>query len=380
MAKKIDRSKDPTLDKELMSDDDFPSGVRIVNRSKAMAGEIARKEASRKNKIVTPRKKKTSNKDGEGENTENKNDMENINPNQKLSDVESKKSSLTRKKNSDSKIESISGTGAADAFIEGFKNSTQAFEQAVSSMNTRLEDSVQRQEVNDQVVAKKGEEFKLLIEKFEAEKIALQKTSTIVLASSISALAVAILFSILAISTFSNKNEVFNSVSNGLSNRIITMNEGLTSFNLARNQLSILQDQVEGLELKLEESQLGYINTEEDIQDQLLTYTQDINKKVTDQTANLRTNLARLDERFTVFNTRMLDYGDILTQSEIKLAEVSSEAKGLNELSAVLDALLILEKERYFEFASSTAEKSDLGEGSSLLETTGPSLNRYYAQ
>jgi len=383
MADKIDRSKEPALGKKLTLDDGVASDVRIVNRSEKMAGKGGREKSAPKPKVAASEKSPSS-KVGVKKTEKGKVNAKNKNQSIGPSRAELSESAITRGNISENKIGSSAEAAAADAFIEELKNATQAFGLEVSSMHTRLEGSMRgsmrRQEESDEAMGKQSEEFRSLVEKFQIEKIALQKTSTIIFVSSVSALAVAIFFSILATLTFSSKNEFFNSVSNGLSSRIVTMNEGLVSFNLARDQLSILQNQVEGLELKLDESQLGYINTEEDIQGQLLTYTQDINTEFADQTANLRANLTRLDERFSAFNTRMLDFGDILDQSEIKLAEMSSEAKGLNELKAVLDALLTLEKERYFEVTEAATNEFGLGQESSLPKTAGPTLNRYYSQ
>lgn len=383
MTDKIDRSKEPALGKKLTLDDGVASDVRIVKRNEKMSGKIERKKPAPKPKAAAPKKSPSSKVSGE-KTAESKVNVKNKNQNLDPSRAKLSESRITRGNISENKMGSSVEVVAADAFMEELKNSTQAFELEVASMQARLEGSMRgsmrRQEESDEAMEKHGEEFRSLVEKFQIEKIALQKTSTIIFISSASALAVAIFFSIFATLTFSSKNEFFNSVSNGLSNRIVTMNEGLASFNLARDQLSILQNQVEGLELKLDESQLGYINTEEDIQGQLLTYTQDINTKFADQTSALRANLSRLDERFSAFNTRMLDFGDILDQSEMKLAEMSSEAKELNELKAVLDALLTLEKERYFEVTEAATNEYGLGQESSLPETVGPTLNRYYSQ
>lgn len=383
MTDKIDRSKEPALGKKLTLDDGVASDVRIVKRNEKMSGKIERKKPAPKPKAAAPKKSPSSKVSGE-KTAESKVNVKNKNQNLDPSRAKLSESRITRGNISENKMGSPVEAVAADAFMEEFKNSTQAFELEVASMQARLEGSMRgsmrRQEESDEAMEKHGEEFRSLVEKFQIEKIALQKTSTIIFISSASALAVAIFFSIFATLTFSSKNEFFNSVSNGLSNRIVTMNEGLASFNLARDQLSILQNQVEGLELKLDESQLGYINTEEDIQGQLLTYTQDINTKFADQTSALRANLSRLDERFSAFNTRMLDFGDILDQSEMKLAEMSSEAKELNELKAVLDALLTLEKERYFEVTEAATNELGSGQGSSLPEAAGPTLNRYYSR
>ena len=122
------------------------------------------------------------------------------------------------------------------------------------------------------------------------------------------------------------------------------MDSGLISFEAARSQLDILQEQIEGLELRIEESQLSYDSTEQDIQGQLLNYSEDINQELTTQAENLRENLARLDDRFSIFNAQILDFGDVLAESERTLNEIGDEARSLNDLKEVMDALLTLER------------------------------------
>jgi chromosome segregation ATPase len=206
-----------------------------------------------------------------------------------------------------------------------------------------------------------------------------------------SALFVSITFLILAITTFSTKNEIFNSVSTALGTRIVEMNGSLETFEEARFQLLILQEQIEGLELQIEESQISYISTEQDIQGQLLsseqdiqgqllTYTQEINKEITDQTANLRENLARLDGRFSAFNAQILDFGDVLDQSEVTLNEIGSEARSLNEMKEIMEALLTLEKERYYEAINGNVSQNSIGNNESLPVDGGPTFNRYYTR
>jgi hypothetical protein len=229
------------------------------------------------------------------------------------------------------------------------------------------------------------------LSEFQEHKEAQQKASTIMLVSSMSALFVSITFLILAITTFSTKNEIFNSVSTALCTRIVEMNGSLETFEEARFQLLLLQEQIEGLELQIEESQISYISTEQDIQGQLLsseqdiqgqllTYTQDINKEITDQTANLRENLARLDGRFSAFNAQILDFGDVLDQSEVTLNEIGSEARSLNEMKEIMEALLTLEKERYYEAINGNVSQNRIGNNESLPVDGGPTFNRYYTQ
>ena len=262
---------------------------------------------------------------------------------------------------------------------------------AASSLSENLISTVRAMEESGSRLYEQERNFIDSLSEFQDHKEAQQKTSTIVLVSSMSALFVSIIFLILAITTFSTKNEIFNSVSTALGTRIIEMNGRLETFEEARFQLSVLQEQIEGLELQIEESQISYISTEQDIQGQLLsseqdiqgqllTYTQDINKEITDQTANLRENLARLDGRFSAFNAQILDFGDVLDQSEVTLNEIGSEARSLNEMKEIMEALLTLEKERYYEVINGSVSQSRNGDNGSLPADGTPTFNRYYTQ
>jgi len=262
---------------------------------------------------------------------------------------------------------------------------------AMSSLSGNLISTVRAMEENGSRLYEQEINFINSLSEFQEHKEAQQKTSTIMLISSMSALFVSIIFLILAITTFSTKNEIFNSVSTALGSRIIEMNGNLETFEEARSQLSILQEQIEGLELQIEESQISYISTEQDIQGQLLSseqdiqgqlliYTQDINKEITDQTANLRENLARLDGRFSAFNAQILDFGDVLGQSEVTLDEIGSEARSLNEMKEIMEALLTLEKERYYEAINGNVSQNGIGSDKSLPVAGVPTFNRYYTQ
>ena len=278
-----------------------------------------------------------------------------------------------------------------DASKDSKRESKLDVDLTASSLSENLISTVRAMEESGSRLYEQERNFIGSLNEFQEHKEAQQKTSTIVLIASMSALFVSIIFLILAITTFSTKNEIFNSVSTALGTRIVEMNGRLETFEGARSQLSVLQEQIEGLELQIEESQINYINTEQgiqgqllsseqDIQGQLLIYTQDINKEITDQTANLRENLARLDGRFSAFNAQILDFGDVLDQSEVTLNEIGSEARSLNEMKEIMEALLTLEKERYYEAINGNVNQNRRDDNESLSVDGVPTFNRYYTQ
>ena len=218
------------------------------------------------------------------------------------------------------------------------------------------------------------------INEFKIYKEQQQKISSVVVFASFFGVLVAVGFLVFSIFNFSSKNDFFDSASTALSMRITEMDSGLISFEAARSQLDILQEQIEGLELRIEESQLSYDSTEQDIQGQLLNYSEDINQELTTQAENLRENLARLDDRFSIFNAQILDFGDVLAESERTLNEIGDEARSLNDLKEVMDALLTLERERYYEAINGSAGQNR-GAGIMSEEASSssvPTFNRFY--
>ena len=329
MSDEIDRSIEPQFGAEVDSAKKMSPGVRIKSR-KGKSVDIEEGKS--------PVAKKASKRKAPKKSRKTKSTIPNLVENE-AAKIKAESNDISKDSNQESKID---------------------VDLAASSLSENLISTVRAMEESGSRLYEQERNFIDSLSEFQEHKEAQQKTSTIVLVSSMSALFVSIIFLILAITTFSTKNEIFNSVSTALGTRIVEMNGSLETFEEARFQLSILQEQIEGLELQIEESQISYISTEQDIQGQLLsseqdiqgqllTYTQDINKEITDQTANLRENLARLDGRFSAFNAQILDFGDVLDQSEVTLNEIGSEARSLNEMKEIMEALLTLEKERYYE-------------------------------
>jgi chromosome segregation ATPase len=175
--------------------------------------------------------------------------------------------------------------------------------------------------------------------------------------------------------TFSAKNNEFDALSGALVKRIVEMNSGLTSFEEAKLALSMMQAQIEGISLELEKNQQIYLKSEEDIQSHLVDYSQEINGELISQTANLRENFVRLEGRFSVLNSKILDVEQVLESSQSTLSQVGAEARSLGEMKEVMDALLLLERERYFEVISGMS--NDQSEAIPIAnQVPGPAFTR----
>ena len=75
-----------------------------------------------------------------------------------------------------------------------------------------------------------------------------------------------------------------------------------------------------------------------------------------------------------------MDFGDELEQSKAILNEIGSEARSMNELKEIMNALLTLEREKYYEAISSGVSGNGIGEAGSSSSEAGPTFNRYYTQ
>ena len=341
MADKIDRSVEPKLGadgkkKDVKKDKELSPGVRVRARGKDDAQTKKKVSASSKKVGAKTAEEKVTKQSPESEISQ-----------KDTSELEMKLEGV------DSKISNLS-----DELV----NTVRAMEESGSKLNEQENKFIES------------------INEFKIYKQEQQKVSTVVLLSSFFGILVAVGFLVFAVFNFGSRNDLFDSASSALTTRIADMDAGLASFEVARSQLVILQEQIEVLELRIEESQMSYDSTEQDIQGQLLNYSQDMSQELADQTENLRENLARLDDRFSIFNAQILDFGDVLEESEITLGEIGEEARSLNDLREVIDALLTLERERYYEAINgevSQNRQTDIGSQDSSSNGM-PTFNRYY--
>ena len=340
MADKIDRSVEPELGaddkkKDAKKTKELSPGVRIRTRSK--------KDTSSKKKTATTQKKVSAKAVG--------NKVENVSSGSNALDTTELEMKL---EGVDSKISNLS---------EELINTVLAMEESGSRLNEQ------------------ESKFFESINEFKIYKEQQQKISSVVVFASFLGVLVAVGFLVFSVFNFSSKNDFFDSASTALSMRITEMDSGLTSFEAARSQLAVLQEQIEVLELRIEESQLNYDSTEQEIQGQLLNYSQELSQELATQAENLRDNLARLEDRFSIFNAQILDFGDVLAESESTLGEIGNEARSLNDLKEVMDALLTLERERYYEAINGSVGRDTQADGimsNNTSSSSEPTFNRYY--
>ena len=226
----------------------------------------------------------------------------------------------------------------------------------LSSWSQTLADGMPRLEANTQSLLTRENSLIAALDDFSEQRNIQKKFSIVIAAAAATSIVISLIFFLIASLSFSSKNEEFSNLSLALGKRIVELNSGLSSFNEARSQLVSMQVgledlavEIERLGLDVDESKMSYLSTEEEIQGQLLNYSQELSGEVAAQTANVRENLVRLDGQFSNFNSRMLDFEEALGRSESTVRAIGDDASSLLEIKEVIDALLTLEREKYYD-------------------------------
>jgi hypothetical protein len=215
----------------------------------------------------------------------------------------------------------------------------------LSSWSQTLADGMPRLEANTQSLLTRENSLISALDEFSEQRNIQKKFSIVIVAAAATSIVVSLIFFLITIMSFSSKNEEFSNLSLALGKRIVELNSGLTSFDEARSQLVAMQvglealaADIERLGLDVDESKVSYLSTEQEIQGQLLNYSQELSAEVAAQTANVRENLVRLDGQFSNFNSRMLDFEEALGRSESTVRAIGDDASSLLEIKEVIDA------------------------------------------
>ena len=315
MAGKIDRTIEPEIGEE-STVKETSSGFRIRKKAKKKAVEKEPKSSSAK---IEPQAKLAKGK------------LENTGP-------------------------VVSASALKDEEVLRGEKIIEDFVPKLSSWSQALADGMPRLEANTQSLLTRENSLISALDEFSEQRNIQKKFSIVIVAAAATSIVVSLIFFLITIMSFSSKNEEFSNLSLALGKRIVELNSGLTSFDEARSQLVAMQvglealaADIERLGLDVDESKVSYLSTEQEIQGQLLNYSQELSAELAAQTANVRENLARLDGQFSNFNSRMLDFEEALGRSESTVRAIGDDASSLLEIKEVIDALLTLEREKYYD-------------------------------
>ena len=197
----------------------------------------------------------------------------------------------------------------------------------------------------------KSQESKLIaafksLNDFKKEQV---KFGTIMLVTTGGIVAVALGLFLAAILSLSGKGEELSALNLALGKRIVELNVGLTSFEEAKAEVATLRGVIETLAVGVEQTQASYSESEQEIQGQLSVYSESLVSELTNQNTTLGESFDALSSKVTAFEAKINSFDSRLQQTDRTLADIQENAKALLEVRDVVEALLVLERERYLD-------------------------------
>jgi len=181
---------------------------------------------------------------------------------------------------------------------------------------------------------------------FKKEQV---KFGTIMLVTTGGIIAVALGLFLAAILSLSGKGDELSALNLALGKRIVELNVGLTSFEEAKAEVATLRGVIETLAVGVEQTQASYSESEQEIQGQLSVYSESLVSELTNQNTMLGESFDALSSKVTAFEAKINSFDSRLQQTDRTLADIQENAKALLEVRDVVEALLVLERERYLD-------------------------------
>jgi len=175
------------------------------------------------------------------------------------------------------------------------------------------------------------------------------KFGTIMFVTTGGVIAVALGLFLVAILSLSGKGDELSALNLALGKRIVELNLGLTSFEEAKAEVATLRGIIEELAVGVERTQESYSESEQEIQGQLSVYSESLVSELTTQNTTLGESFDALGSKVTAFEAKINSFDSRLQQTDRTLADIQDNAKALLEVRDVVEALLVLERERYLD-------------------------------
>ena len=175
------------------------------------------------------------------------------------------------------------------------------------------------------------------------------KLATIMLVTTGGIVAVTLGLFLVAILSLSGKGDELSALNLALGKRIVNMNTGLESFEGAKAEVSNLRSIVEELSVALEQTQASYQDSEQGIAAKLSTYSASLVSGLNDQNDTLGRSFEVLESKVSTFEASLQQFSERLSDTDKTLADIEGNSQELLDVREVIDALLILEREKYLE-------------------------------
>jgi hypothetical protein len=160
---------------------------------------------------------------------------------------------------------------------------------------------------------------------------------------------ISLLITTVAIFSFSSKSSDFGIMSDALATRIVNMNTGLDQFEDVQEEISNLYNTVEMISLESEKTNNSIVAFKDEIAAVLERLQNDLSLKYEESITEQIDSYNNLQDRFSTINSRMLSLENAFEEtSEADLA-FFAEMKRLENFVNQIDALILLEKEKYLD-------------------------------
>ncbi len=160
---------------------------------------------------------------------------------------------------------------------------------------------------------------------------------------------ISLLITTVAIYSFSSKSSDFGIMSDALATRIVNMNTGLDQFEDVQEEISNLYNTVEMISLESEKTNNSIVAFKDEIAAVLERLQNDLSLKYEESITEQIDSYNNLQDRFSTINSRMLSLENAFEEtSEADLA-FFAEMKRLENFVNQIDALILLEKEKYLD-------------------------------
>jgi hypothetical protein len=160
---------------------------------------------------------------------------------------------------------------------------------------------------------------------------------------------ISILITTVAVFSFSSKSSDFRIMSDALATRIVNMNTGLDQFQNVQEEISNLYNIVEMISLESEKTNDSIVAFKDEIATVFQRLQNDLSTKYEESITEQIDSYNNLQDRFSTINSRMLSLENAFEEtSEADLA-FFAEMKRLENYVNQIDALILLEKEKYLD-------------------------------
>lgn len=187
------------------------------------------------------------------------------------------------------------------------------------------------------------------IRRYQAAAEQQKKYVTIMLSVSIAVLLICSgLIGITAVS-YSKQSNNMNAMSLALSKRIGEVSSGLATFEQINSNLALLNQSVESLQLDSELMRNEYASFKDENRSLISNTLADLNDNLESQAQNLSDRFALAESRYQATDEGLARASDAIVNLGDQVDSASSKAEQLLGVQQALDALVVLEQEKYLE-------------------------------